>query len=202
MSVSRPSEEISARAQDARDAALTLFAELGYHGTTVGAIAQAMGLRRSGSLYNHITGKQQLLAEIMLEVSAQVWQEFEAAVAEARTPDARLRRATHVYVERHLRNPRESLIVNRDVSSLEEPVRSEVLGLRRRHSNALTQLIADGVDDGVFSVAHPQIAAFAILEMSVSVVHWFRPRGALSIDQVAAEYSDFAIGLVHGAGPR
>ena len=34
--------------------------------------------------------------------------------------------------------------------------------------------------------------------MCVSVVHWFRPDGALSIDEVASEYSDFALGLVHG----
>jgi len=192
-------EEITARARDAREAALTLFAQRGYHGTTVGQIAQLIGLRRSGSLYNHITGKQELLAEIMLEITRLVWEEFRAAIAGVDDPVERLRRATYVYVERHLKYPRESTIVNRDVSSLEEPVRTDVLKLRRRHANAMAKLIEDGVHAGIFHVAHPRVASFAILEMCVSVVHWFRPEGALSIDEVAEEYSDYALGLVLGA---
>jgi AcrR family transcriptional regulator len=44
------------------DAALTLFAEHGYKETTVGAIESAAGLApRSGALYQHFKGKQQLL---------------------------------------------------------------------------------------------------------------------------------------------
>lgn len=44
------------------DAALTLFAERGYKATTVGAIESAAGLApRSGALYQHFKGKQQLL---------------------------------------------------------------------------------------------------------------------------------------------
>ena len=44
------------------DAALTLFAEHGYKATTVGAIESAAGLApRSGALYQHFKGKQQLL---------------------------------------------------------------------------------------------------------------------------------------------
>ena len=198
MSAAQEPAEISARARDAREAALTLFAERGYHGTTVGQIAQAMGLRRSGSLYNHITGKQELLAEIMTEISGLVWEEFEEAVAGTEDPVERLRRATYAYVLRHLRFPRESTIVNRDVSSLEEPVRSDVIKLRRRHADAMAKLIEEGAAAGHFHVAHPRIASFAILEMSVSVVHWFSPGGALSIDEVAREYSDFALGLVRG----
>ena len=195
-------DEITARARDAREAALTLFAERGYHGTTVGQIAQAMGLRRSGSLYNHIRGKQELLAEIFTEITRAVWAEFQAATKGIDDPAERLRRATYVFVERHLNDPRGSTIVNRDISSLEEPVRSDVMKLRRRHANAMAKLIQEGVDQGVFGVDNPRIASFAILEMCVSVVHWFRPDGALTVDEVATEYSDFALGLVYGPKRR
>lgn len=44
------------------DAALALFAEYGFKTTTVGAIESAAGLApRSGALYQHFKGKQQLL---------------------------------------------------------------------------------------------------------------------------------------------
>jgi hypothetical protein len=33
-------------------------------------------------------------------------------------------------------------------------------------------------------------------------VHWFRSDGALTVDEVATEYSDFALGLVYGPKRR
>lgn len=54
------------------DAALALFAERGFRATTVGAIETAAGLApRSGALYQHFKGKQQLLeAAVNRELAA------------------------------------------------------------------------------------------------------------------------------------
>src|ERR1041384_7394882 len=46
--------------------AARLFAERGYHGTSVGDLAQAIGVQK-GSLYAHIESKQDLLYEAMRE---------------------------------------------------------------------------------------------------------------------------------------
>jgi AcrR family transcriptional regulator len=54
---------MSRREDLAREAA-RLFAEKGYHGTSIGALADAMGVQK-GSLYAHIEGKQDLLYETM-----------------------------------------------------------------------------------------------------------------------------------------
>ena len=44
--------------------AARLFAERGYHGTSIGRLAEALGVQK-GSLYSHIEGKQELLHEAM-----------------------------------------------------------------------------------------------------------------------------------------
>src|SRR5215212_5792204 len=44
--------------------AARLFAEKGYHGTSIGDLADSMGVQK-GSLYAHIEGKQDLLYETM-----------------------------------------------------------------------------------------------------------------------------------------
>src|SRR5207253_9855620 len=56
------------RAELTRTAA-RLFAEKGYHGTSVGDLAQALGVQK-GSLYAHIESKADLLWEVASEGAA------------------------------------------------------------------------------------------------------------------------------------
>jgi AcrR family transcriptional regulator len=195
-----PRVALSGRSSEVREAALTLFAERGYHGTTMAEIAQVLGIR-TPSLYNHIRSKQELLRDVMVETTDQVLEEFEQAVAGGGAATERLRRAVHAYVLRHTTHRREALIVNRDVSSLLEPARSEVLEKRRAHEHGVRALIEEGNREGTFSAESPALASFAILEMCVSVARWFREGGPLSAASVARQYSEFAVRLV-GSGAR
>ena len=55
----------SRRSELTREAA-RLFAERGYHGTSIGDLAQALGVQKA-SLYAHISSKQDLLYATMRE---------------------------------------------------------------------------------------------------------------------------------------
>src|ERR671928_1549968 len=55
---------MSQRRNDLTRAAARLFAEKGYHGTSIGDLAEAMGVQK-GSVYAHIESKQDLLYETM-----------------------------------------------------------------------------------------------------------------------------------------
>src|SRR5213593_4425448 len=55
---------MSTRKSELTRQAARLFAEKGYHGTSIGDLAQAMGVQK-GSLYAHIDSKQDLLYETM-----------------------------------------------------------------------------------------------------------------------------------------
>src|ERR687887_363669 len=57
---------MSARRTELTRQAARLFAEKGYHGTSIGEIAEALGVQK-GSLYAHIQSKQDLLYETMVE---------------------------------------------------------------------------------------------------------------------------------------
>src|SRR5215217_2286039 len=57
---------MSARRSELTREAARLFAERGYHGTSIGDLAQALGVQK-GSLYAHISSKQDLLYETMRE---------------------------------------------------------------------------------------------------------------------------------------
>jgi AcrR family transcriptional regulator len=71
------------------DAALALFAEHGYQGTSVRMIAEAAGVAQ-GLLYSHFEGKQALLHAIFEESVGDVRESF--AIADAAPPGERLER--------------------------------------------------------------------------------------------------------------
>src|SRR4051812_39892178 len=60
---------MSARRNELTRTAARLFAEKGYHGTSIGDLAEAMGVQK-GSLYAHIESKADLLWEVTREGAA------------------------------------------------------------------------------------------------------------------------------------
>lgn len=176
------------------DAALTLFAQRGYHGTALSQIAEVLGIR-TPSLYNHMRAKQDLLRAIVDETTATVLDDFHRVTADGDW-ETKLREATRVYAYRHATHRREALVVNRDTGSLDEPHRSQFQARRREHEHAFRALISGGVKDGVFQVETPALASFAIREMCVSIARWFRDDGRLTPEQVASQYTEYALRIV------
>ena len=191
------SERETVTVESVRVAALTLFARRGFHGTALSEIAEALQIR-TPSLYNHMTSKQGLLAEIVTSTSRQVWEDYQRAVAEQSTVEDRIRAAVFVYAMRHATHPREAMVVNRDIDALEEPTRSEVLELRRRHEHALRGLVEQGMDEGIFDRQPASLVSFAVLEMCVSIARWFRPEGAFTPEQIARQYGEYALRMARG----
>jgi AcrR family transcriptional regulator len=180
---------------DVRDAALTLFAERGFHGTSLKQIAEELGIR-TPSLYNHIDSKGALLSEIVLSTLDAVVRDFDRVLAEHEGPVDRLRAATAVYALRHATHRREALVVNQDSVHLDDPDRTLAQRIRRQHEHGFRQLIVDGLADGVFAVESAKIASFGIREMCVSVARWFREDGPLAAHDVARQYSEYALRIV------
>ncbi|MGH9103371.1 MAG: TetR/AcrR family transcriptional regulator [Acidimicrobiales bacterium] len=189
---------IGGRQLDAREAALTLFAERGYHGTTMNDIARALGIR-APSLYNHVRSKQDILREIMVSTTKALMAGYERATAGTDDPEAALRRAIEDFVRHHAGHHREALIGNREMSSLDEGTRAWVAAQRRAYAEGICGLIERGRARGSFDTSSPRLAAFAMLEMGVSVARWFRGDGRLSADEIAAEYAELAVRMVGGA---
>jgi len=183
------------RANDVHEAALTLFAERGYHGTSMKDIAAALRLQAQ-SLYNHVAAKQDLLTEVMIATMASLLRNADAAVATTREPVERLRRMTEAHVRFHARHPREVRVGNYEIPSLEKRHRTQVVAARRKYSRMFVAAIQEGVDQGVFDTPTPVLAAYSILQMGIGVSLWFSPDGPISEDELAFRYGDIALRIV------
>lgn len=187
------------RSEEIRDAALTLFSERGYHGTSMKDIAAVLGIR-APSLYNHLASKQELLVEVTAATMRTLLADHAAALATSDDVAEQLRAATETHVRYHARHPREVRIGNRDISALEPKAQRKVLRLRREYADAWRALLERGVAEGRFALAEPRLTAYAILEMGIGVTTWFKPDGPLSEAVVAYHYGDMALRLAGVAG--
>lgn len=184
----------SARSAEIRDAAIDLFDERGYHGTRMEDIATRLGMR-APSLYNHLSSKQELLSEVVIEHLRALLDEHAMAVGSTTDVSEQLRRAMEAHVRHYARFGRESRIANREVQSLEEPDRTTVLDMRTELGLTWARLIERGVEEGRFEVASPQLTAYALLKMSVGVAMWLRPP-PVSESELVYTFGEIALRVV------
>lgn len=185
----------SSRSAEIRAAALELFTRLGYEATTMADIGAEVGLR-GPSLYKHVASKQDVLVSIMIGTMDALLAGFASAVATTTDPVERLRRATDAHVRYHARHRLEAFVGNREIRSLVEPHRSAVLARRDQYERGFRDLITAGVAAGRFSVASPRLASYAVCDLGIGVANWYRPDGEHSENEVAWQYTEFALRMV------
>jgi AcrR family transcriptional regulator len=126
--------------------AARLFAEKGYHGTSIGDLADSMGVQK-GSLYAHMEGKEDLLYETMRSGAAAFHGALDAVPDEA-APAEKIRLALRA----HLRVVAEQLEVAtvfiQEWRYLEGGRLAEIAAERRRYEERIRDLFREGRDLG------------------------------------------------------
>jgi AcrR family transcriptional regulator len=178
-----------------RSAACELFARQGYRGTSMKDIARRLDVS-APNLYNHVPSKHDLLVAIMDEAMDRAHQALDDALAGVADVAEQLRRATETSVLDFLEHPSEITVCNTEIRSLEEPDRTRIIGKRDAYAARIRAIVEEGCAEGRFRTAHPRPATFAILELPNNAKAWFNARGALSAEEVARIYGDFALHIV------
>ena len=137
---------MSTRRADLTREAARLFAERGFHGTSMGDLAEALGVQK-GSLYSLTGSKQELLFQTMQE-GAQAFHEALDAVPDDAPAIERVRLA----LRGHLRVVSQQLdvatVFTREWRYLDEAYRDQILGERRRYEDRWRALFREGVESG------------------------------------------------------
>jgi AcrR family transcriptional regulator len=163
------------RAELTRTAA-RLFAERGFHGTSMGDLAGAMGVQKA-SLYSLTESKQQLLYDV-LRAGADA---FHTALDEV-PEDAHATERIRLALRGHLRVVAQQLdtatVFTREWRYLESPLKDEFVGERRRYEERWRDLFREGVDRGELRIdLEPTDAALLVLSAANWAYTWL-PAGA------------------------
>ena len=165
---------MSARREELTRQAARLFAQKGYHGTSIGEIAEALGVQK-GSLYAHISSKQDLLYETVRE-GAYAFHGVLDAIPDELPATEKIR----LMLRGHLRLVAEQLDVAtvfvREWRYLEGEQRDEFLGERRRYEDRVRALFAEGRELGELRTdLDDSTAALLTLSAANWAYTWLQP---------------------------
>jgi AcrR family transcriptional regulator len=176
-------------------AALELFVEIGYHGTSVRDIANRAGLSVPG-LYHHHPSKQDILATLLGRSGQEALDRSIAAVASAgRDPRARFIAQVENIVL-YMTHRTQYAHLAREIHCLEPPFRDRHIELRDMQERLLMQEVIAAHQQGSFMTDDPREATRAVLVLCRGVADWFSPDGEYTPEQIAAKYVQFALALV------
>ena len=186
---------MSARRNELTREAARLFAQKGYHGTSIGEIAQALGVQK-GSLYAHIESKQDLLYETMAE-GARAFHAGLDAIPEDLPATDKIRLA----LRSHLRAVSDQLDVAtvfvQEWRYLEGERRDEILAERRRYEERIRALFREGRDLGELrSDLDDSTAALLALSAANWAYTWLTP--GRDTDELADRFFELLLDGMRG----
>jgi AcrR family transcriptional regulator len=186
---------MSTRSRLSEEAA-RLFAERGYHGTSVADLAAALGIRKS-SVYSHIAGKEDLLAEIAL-AGADAFHAALDGIPGDVGPTERLSLALRAHLSVVDRQLDVATVWLQEWRFLSGAARERFLAERRRYEQRIRGLLQDAVRAGELRAdLDLEHATLAYLSLGNWAYAWMTH--STDVDAVAAAFWELLRG---GMAPR
>jgi AcrR family transcriptional regulator len=182
---------------DAREAidraALELFAQRGYHATSMRAIASAAEVQPA-AIYHWYSSKEAILVTFQDDFMERLTEDVLAAVSEQDRPALKLAAAVREHVVFHGVHPRAAFVTDSEIRALTEQRRPALIAKRDDYQAMFTEWIRDGIRDGSLRSSDAHVATYAILLQCTGVALWFDPSGPLKLEEVAEIHVELVLG--------
>ena len=177
---------------DILEAAAQVFRQKGFHGASMADIAEAVNLQKA-SLYHHVTSKQEILFEILDRALVLLLERISPLARQDLPADERLRQMICEYLQILAENTDLSAVLLFEHRSLEGRQHARHLPNRDKFEALWREVLEDGVRTRHFVCEDVAVAARAILGIMNWTITWYRPNGALTIRQIAEQYSNLLL---------
>jgi AcrR family transcriptional regulator len=168
--------------------AAELFDRLGYHDTTMQAIADRAGIRKP-SLYYYFRSKDEMLVELHETLMAVVIGRHEQRLAAGELgPRELLRGMMRDVIGLMESHPGYLRIFFESYRELPPDARRSVSAQRSRYRRMVSDVLVAGVEKGEFGDIDPELTSIAVLSLMNWTYQWFRRSGPLTADEVADRF--------------
>jgi AcrR family transcriptional regulator len=173
--------------------AAELIQRRGFEATTVNEISKATGLTKGG-LYHYITGKRDLLYQIMRFGMEMLQENVVEAVQDIEDPEEQLRTLIVLHVELISKGKGALTTLNEEVQGLEPKHRKEILAQKREYFDFVRDMVERLKKKRRLRKLDTAVATFSILGMVLFFARWYREKGTLDPTQIGEQVADIAMG--------
>jgi TetR/AcrR family transcriptional regulator, cholesterol catabolism regulator len=176
-----------------------IFAEKGFHRTSVRDISRATKMSLAG-LYYYFTTKEELLYLIQERCFVTLLQRWEQAAA----PGMDVRTRIRLFAENHLsffcHNMHEMKVMAHEDESLAGEFQVKILVLKRRYVKVIMDLIRELQDQEGGKGVDLRLATFCLFGMMNWIYTWYQPKRDLPLGQLLEQMLRiYFFGLLQGA---
>jgi AcrR family transcriptional regulator len=176
----------------------TIFAEKGFHRTSVRDISRATGMSLAG-LYYYFRTKEELLYLIQEQCFLTLLQRWEKALSTENDVRARIRIFAENHLSFFLHNMNEMKVMAHEDESLTGEFQEKMLVLKRRYVKVLTDLIAGLQETEGGKNVDLRVATFALFGMMNWIYTWYRPKRDLPLAELIEQMLRiYVFGILNG----
>lgn len=178
--------------------AAQLFSRRGYHAIGMAELGEATQLGR-GTLYHYIKSKEDLLYDITREYIEELAVSAEHILQHEADPQKRIVMLGQLLIEKIASHQAELTVCFREISSLTEPRRSEVLAFHSRYEGVWRSTMKEGAATGIFR-PYDSVILKGVLGMYFYSYLWLRPEKTTP-SVVSEHLNDLALRMLDRNGP-
>lgn len=171
--------------------AAQLFKEKGYSAVTMRDLAAAVGIK-AASLYNHITSKQQILSEVVLDIALQFTEGIESIAAQEVNTTLKLKAVIAQHITLTAENPYGMAALNNDWMHLEGQL-EYYLKLRNTYEKQFRSIVLEGQKLGELKNVNSEILLFSILTTLRNLYLWIPKKADLEKEKLIEELSEILL---------
>lgn len=172
--------------------ACKLFRDKGFHGTSIRDIAEEVGLL-GGSLYNHITSKDDLLWEIVDAAAERFFSALRPIVDSGLGTLQKLRSAMIAHVGVIAEDLDAAAVFTVEWRHLSPERRAAFTGRRNDYEQMFRRLVRAAIHDRLLSVQDETTATLFIFSTLNHMFTWFKTDGPLTAEDVGRVMSDYIL---------
>ena len=171
-------------------AAVQLFSEKGYSATTMRQIAKRAGLA-SGSIYNHVKRKSDLLLEIHRNFVDEIIDKTKFEENDECSCEEKLREVFKTFMKAIFENKLSFKILLEQEAFLPPAAKREVVRNGNLLKKGIEQIIHMGIERGEIREVDTKMATFCVFAICNYTLRWINPKGTHPYEQVGELFFDF-----------
>lgn len=180
------------------ETATELFHEKGYEQSSVRDIAAKLGMK-SGSLYNYISSKQEILYKIIMRVGNEFIRSAQEVLNESATAEEKM----HALIRNHIQVLHEHknavTVYFQEWRKLDVDLQEKIIQPREQYKQIFKAVIREGMEKGEFAEEDLNMAVLVVLSTVNWTYQWYQKEGPLPHNEIADKFTDI---VLHGLKKR